>query len=170
MLKKTQVKDETSLVVQNWKLSLKSILKWMSLIGLYSGDHNESKCYRCKRIYCYSFYAFILVIEFWTIYSSFLNIENITESLIAKNNSATLIWSIAIDTSNFTIYLVLGATCALILTGPKEWTLLLDSIQNFQNHWNLSHSGKNEVKMMIHYLSSLAVAYVIFSVQLYKKI
>lgn len=168
MLNKKEVEVDTVFAVQNWKSSLKSILRWMSFIGLYSDDHNKGKCYSCKRIYCYFFYAIILVIEFWSVYSSLLNIENITESLTAKNSSAALIWSIVIDTFNFAIYLVLGAACALILTGPKEWTSLLDSLQKFQSHANSSQFGKNEAKM-IHKLSILAVFYVTFSVMLHRE-
>jgi len=163
MSNKVKVKVVTALVLPNWKSNLKPILKWMSLIGLYSDDHNTGKYYRCKRIYCCLFFAFILVIESLAAYFSLLNIEKITESLTSKNGSVALKWSIMIDTFNFGIYMVLGTACALILTGPKEWTSLLESIQHFQSHMNSTNFGREEAKS-IHNFSILVVAYIIFSV------
>ena len=170
MLSKNKVKVDATLVIPNWKSNLKPILKWMSLIGLYSADeHNKGTCYRCKRIYCWFSYAFILVIESWVAYSSFMRNEKITENYTAKNSSAAMKWSILIDTFNYAIYIVLGTACALILTGPKEWTSLLDSIQKFQSLVNSTNSGRKEAKS-IHNLSILLVIYIIISVILSRKL
>lgn len=163
MLNKNKVKVDAALVIPNWKSNLKPILKWMSLIGLYSDEHNKGKCYRYKRIYCWFCYAFILVIESWTAYYSFMRNEKLTDNFTAKNSSAAMKWSILIDTFNYAIYIMLGTACALILTGPKEWTSLLDSIQKFQSLANSTNSGRKEAKS-IHNLSILLVVYIIISV------
>lgn len=155
-------KDNITVPDSDWKTGLNPMLRWMSMIGIFSDPKGSSSCYYCKLIYRWIFYIFALAMQFLVTHKSFQNIDSLTIA-ITEGNSPVLKWNIMIEAVNLSTYITFGCTFALILRGPKTWTMLVESIQQ-QSSLESTLSRKKDAMKSIRNLSIGSVTFVVISV------
>ena len=159
-------KDNISVPYSDWKTGLNPILRWMSIIGVFSDLKESNSYYYCKLIYRWIFFIFALVLQFLVTHNNFQNIDSLTIA-ITEGNSPVLKWNIIIEAVNLSTYITFGCTFVLILRGPKTWTMLVESIQQQSSLESTLSRNKDAIKS-IRNLSIGAVTLVVISVITFK--
>lgn len=153
--------------IPDWKTGLNPILRWMSIIGIFSDLKESNGYYYCNLIYRWIFYIFALVMQFLMVTQNcFQNIDTLTIDMTEGRNSTVLKWNILIEAVSFSTYITFGCTCILVLRGPKTWNMLVESVQQHSSMMGdgISLSAKKDAVKSIRNLSIGAVTFVVVSV------
>lgn len=103
--------------------NLRCLLRWLSIIGIPLPTN------RFKSVYRFIILGFVLVIQISLNVHIFLNLENVVSSYTPNASSSTINWNYLIDAVNMGIHTIGTHSAILIITHPKTWKTLIDSLQ-----------------------------------------